>query len=314
MSRTLVITKFQVGLAGGLLLAGSAAWAQQPIGSVAMQDATVAGSLEVTGGRALLVGSSSVTAKDHAAEVSLQRGGTVTVCQTSGLHLSSGASSAAAAPLMLALDRGAIEVRMASVANDAVLTPDLRFAVRGGGPLDLYLRVTRNGDTCVEHRGASAPTLVITDSFGESTYELHAGQHVLFEHGSLREVVDHETSPCGCPAPEPPKTISLAEASLTPAGNGKISQTQAAAQHPFPAAQSEGLAPGPEIPQAPAGEVHAQVAASLTYEAPSGTAAAEPAPVVAKPVVPPAPAEEKHGFGHAIGHFFRRLFGGGSKD
>ena len=312
MSRSLGMAVCRVG---GLLLAASAAWAQQPIGSVAMQDATVARSLEVSGGRAVLVGSSSVTAKDHAAEVSLQRGGTVKVCQTSGLHLSSGVSSPAGAPLMLALDRGAIEVKMASMANDAVLTPDLRFAVKSGGPLDLYLRVTRNGDTCVEDRGASAPTLVITDSFGEATYELHAGQHVLFEHGSLREVVDHETSPCGCPAPEPPKTMSLAEASLTPSGDGKVSQTQAAVQHPFPAAQSEGLAPGPEIPQAPPGEVHAQVAASLTYEAPaSGTAAAEPAPSAADPVAAPAPVEEKHGFGRAIGHFFRRLFGGGSKD
>ena len=313
MSRSLGMAVCRIGW---LVLAASAAWAQQPIGSVAMQDATVAGSLEVTGGRAVLVGSSSVTAKDHAAEVSLQRGGTVKVCQTSGLHLSSGVSSPAGAPLMLALDRGAIEVKMASMANDAVLTPDLRFAVKSGGPLDLYLRVTRNGDTCVEDRGASAPTLVITDSFGEATYELHAGQHVLFEHGSLREVVDHETSPCGCPAPEPPKTMSLAEASLIPSGDGKVSQTQAAVQHPFPAAQSEGLAPGPEIPQAPPGEVHAQVAASLTYEAPAtGTTAAESAPVAAKPVAsPPASSQEKHGFGHAIGHFFRRLFSGGSKD
>ena len=46
---------------------------------------------------------------------------------------------------MLALDRGAFEVKMNATANDVVLTPDLRFAVRGGGPLDLYLRVTRNG-------------------------------------------------------------------------------------------------------------------------------------------------------------------------
>ena len=94
---------------------------------------------------------------------------------------------------MLALDRGAIEVQMAATTRDVVMTPDLRFTMRGDGPLDLQLRVTRNGDTCVENRGAKAPVLNVADQFGEATYELRAGQHVLFEHGSLKEVVDHES-------------------------------------------------------------------------------------------------------------------------
>jgi hypothetical protein len=274
---------------------------QQKIGSVAMQDATVAGTLEVTGGRALLVGSSSVTARDHAAEVALERGGTVTICQTSGLHLSSGTVATGNAPLMLALDRGAIEVKMNASANDAVLTPDIRFSVKGGGPLDLRLRVTPNGDTCVEHRGTNAPTLVLSDSFGDATYELHAGQHVLFEHGNLREVVDHESSPCGCP----PRTMSLAEASLTPA-NDKPGTGDAAATHPFPAAESAGLAATPEVPQAEPGVTHTQVAANLTFDS-GAPAAATAAPSAAAPPPPPA---KPHGFAHAIGHFFKRIFGG----
>lgn len=126
------------GVAVTLLLAGAACAQQQPIGSVATQDASVAGTLEVTGGRALLVGSSSVTARDRTAEVTLQRGGTVRICQTSLVKLSSGASAspAAATPLMLALDRGAIEVKMPAAQGDTILTPDLRFAVRSAGPLD----------------------------------------------------------------------------------------------------------------------------------------------------------------------------------
>ena len=118
---------------------------------------------------------------------------------------------------MLALDRGAIEVQMAATTRDVVTTPDLRFTMRGDGPLDLQLRVTRNGDTCVENRGAKAPMLNVADQFGEATYELTAGQHVLFEHGSLKEVVDHESSACGCP-PEP--TMSVADALLNPAAPG----------------------------------------------------------------------------------------------
>ena len=82
------------------------------------------------------------------------------------------------------------------------MTPDLRFTVRNAGPLDLRLRVARNGDTCVENRGPGAPTLAVSDPFGESMYEVAPDQHVLFEHGSLHEVVDNETTPCGCPGRE----------------------------------------------------------------------------------------------------------------
>jgi hypothetical protein len=304
------------------------AWAQQPIGTVGVQDATVAGALVITNGRAVLVGSTTVTARDHPAEVALNRGGAVRVCATSGLHVTSGKSaaqgksaegkSAAEAipdPLMLALDRGAIEVQMTATTSDVVMTPDLRFSLGGDGPLDLQLRVTRNGDTCVENRGAGAPVLRVAEQFGDATYELRAGQHVLFEHGSLKEVVDHESSSCGCP-PEP--TMSVADALLNPgaAGNGGTEKT-AAEEHPFPAAVSEGLAPVAAVPQAPGGVVHAEVSATLnsgdgadsTTEpravAGSGTAsgtAAAPLPAV-------QPAAPKRGVFHAVGRFFRRLVG-----
>src|SRR5207237_9775006 len=97
-----------------------------------------------------------------------------------------------AAPLLLSLDRGALEIDMNGTPSDSIMTPDLRFTVRNSGPLDLRLRVARNGDTCVDNRGPGAPTIAVSDPFGESMYELAAGQHVLFEHGSLDEVVDHE--------------------------------------------------------------------------------------------------------------------------
>src|SRR5438270_13070487 len=95
----------------------SMAQAQQSIGTVGVQDATVAGALEVSNGRAILVGNTTVTARDRTAEIALNRGGSVKVCATSGLHLTAGknAEGSAAAPipipLMLALDRGAIEVQ-----------------------------------------------------------------------------------------------------------------------------------------------------------------------------------------------------------
>ncbi|GAC1426960.1 MAG: hypothetical protein NVSMB62_24620 [Acidobacteriaceae bacterium] len=219
-------------------------------------------------GHAVLAGSVAVTAKDHTAPITLGRGGMLRVCQTSVLHLTESRAAPAAgqlaAPLLLSLDRGAIVVQMQATATDALMTPDLRFAVKSAGPLDLRLRVARNGDTCVENRGPGAPTLAVSDPFGGTSYELNSGQHVLFEHGSLHEVVDHEATPCGCPEPG----MSMADLLLAPGPGGGKSPSPAAAkaeaQHPFPAAVSEGLAPAPEVPQAPAGEVHTQVSDTLT--------------------------------------------------
>ncbi|NYF53322.1 nuclease [Tunturiibacter gelidoferens] len=298
--------------------------AQQPIGVVGIQNANVAGALEVSNGQAILVGNTTVTARDHTAEIELKRGGTVRVCATSGLHVTSGqgvgGQGASQQPLMLALDRGAIEVQMAATTHDMVMTPDLRFTMRGDGPLDLQLRVTRNGDTCVENRGAQAPVLNIADQFGETSYELKAGQHVLFEHGSLKEVVDHESSSCGCPPePAPEPTMTVADALLNP---GDASKT-AAEQHPFPAAVSAGLAPV-AVPQAPAGDLHEQVAATLSSGegADSLTPAAAPEPkgktgeattsAAAQTTTPPnsqPPTPTRHGFAHALGRFFRKIFG-----
>src|SRR5664280_2480966 len=85
--------------------------AQQLIGYVSTRDADVAGAKDVMDGRAVLMGSVSVTAKDHTAPISLGRGGTVRVCQTSVLHLSESREMMVAAPLLFSLDGGAIEIQ-----------------------------------------------------------------------------------------------------------------------------------------------------------------------------------------------------------
>ena len=245
---------------------GAHSQGQTPLGTVAVADAVVAAPagklVSVSSGRAEIAGTETVTANPaRNAEVRLTRGGSVLVCQTSSLHV----AGSIAGPLLLALDRGAMEIRMKSAGDDSVMTPDLRFTMPGGGVLDLRLRVSFNGDTCVENRGNKAPTLRLTDAFGDTSYEVKPGQHVLFEHGSLREVVDRETTPCGCP-PAAPAGVSIAEAALY-GGNTPGSAKQAEAAHPFPAAVSEGLAaPSPIPPEQPAGGTHVQVATALSYD------------------------------------------------
>lgn len=309
----------------------AAAFAQaQQLGTVAVEDATVAGAMVITNGRATLEGGATVTAKDRTATVNLSRGGQVRVCATSSLHLTAGKSAAGPAPLLLALDRGAIEVQMPVTESDVVMTPDLRLAMKADGPLDLRLRVTSNGDTCVENRGADAPAVRVTDPFGGAMYILVGGQHVLFEHASLKEVVDNESSPCGCP---PPPVVSVADAGVTssaPAAPGSVVDSKtAAAQHPFPAAISDGLAT-PAVPQATPGVTHVQVATALHYDAsapqgsPAATSsaatseAAKPSTTATEPTAspdtavaqaPPQPsAPPARDVAHSIGRFFKRLF------
>jgi hypothetical protein len=303
---------------------------QQPapksMGSVATTDAQVTGGLEVNGQRAHLISNASITAYDHGAQIDLDRGGDVQVCATSAFHL---LHSGSGDSLLFALDRGAVQIRTMSRPQDAILTPDLRFTMLTPGQLDLRMRVTREGDTCVENRGDTAPVLQITEGFGDATYHLAPGQHVLFEHGSVREVVDREQSNCGCPQSTPVMT-----AAVTPNATSVATPQQAAALNPFPTAQSADLSPTPPVVPItpPAGNATpaalAYSAASTTPPAKTPPVQAAPAPVtppqqhpsvvaVASPVgaaVPPPSPPGAHDIFHKIGHFFKRLFGGKPQD
>jgi hypothetical protein len=118
--------------------------------------------------------------------------------------------------------------------------------------------------------------------------------------------------------------MSVADALLHPIAPGDVATVEkpAAEQHPFPAAVSAGLAPPAAIPQAPAGAAHTQVSAALssgegadsvaepsaaTEKAPANAPSVVAAPQVAAPQAAPA----NHDLAHAIGRFFKHIFGGG---
>jgi hypothetical protein len=254
--------------------------AQQLIGYVNTRDAETTGVSDVLDGQAVLTGSASVTARDHTAPITLGRGGTVRVCQTSVLHLTESKTPVEPAPILFSLDRGAIEIQTEGAPNDAIMTPDLRFSVHNAGLLDLRLRIARNGDTCVDNRGPGAPTLAVSDPFGEAMYEVAGGQHVLFEHGSLHEVVDNETSPCGCPEE---KGMSIADAML--ASPNAIS----APKTPPPAPPAPIPAPVPTL-VAPAVVASAPVPPAPQPVAPVPAPAIQPAKPATVQTTPPAAA------------------------
>jgi hypothetical protein len=261
----------------------------------------VAGPLQAWNGRAYLTGSGSISAGAATAEVTLPYRGTMRVCASSTVKLAADSSAPAGEVpgLLIALDRGAVEMSFAaSTAReknaDTLLTPYFRILIGGPNAADVKVRLGEHGDTCVDNAGANAPYVVVSSVFESGLYRVQPGQRVMFEHGSLQSVVDQEKEPCGCP---PPATQ----------GNE------------FPLAQSEGLAPpsatapvvtAPPAPVASAtttlsysGTDHAaQAAGPVTTAAATPSASATPAPTV------PA-TEKKPGFFSRIGRFFRKVFG-----
>ena len=277
----------------------SSAIAAQAIGrldpSATAEKIQVSGAVTLTGEGTSLGNGSSVTAGNVTLPIHLTRGGQLDLCATTTVHLSQQYNAADAnSPLMVALDHGAIEAHYKVGKNsDVVLTPDLRILLSGPGQADVRIRLNDHGDTCVANRGNNAPYVTVSEQMGPGVYRVQPNQRVTFEHGSVRDVVDNEPQPCGCPAApvvsvasggvpaEPGKAVAkpgeavaakAAEKTENPAHPDGPSSTPA--DTAFPLAESEGLAPPPAAPTTPVvppGETHSEVTTTLKYIAPQQT-------------------------------------------
>jgi hypothetical protein len=246
--------------------------------------ATVTGALEVSGGKAVIVASGTVTSGTKTTEVLLPHRGTLRVCASTAVKLASDASVPAGetAGLMMALDRGAVEASFATGKNaDIVMTPDFRIVIGGPGAAEVKIRLGEHGDVCVENAGVNAPYVLVSSVFEGGAYRVQAGQRVMFQHGSLREVVDQEKEPCGCPP-------------------------QAVQGNEFPLAQSEGLAP---VAAPVVSGTTLSAAEPLTYDGAAKAAGAAVAPVPAEAKATPPTSAKKPGLLARMGRFFRRVFG-----
>jgi hypothetical protein len=321
---------------GWLVLVAPLLAAQQPIGRTSATEVQVSGAVDISHGETTLGNGSEITAGKQAVKITLERGGELRLCSTSSVHLSKDRSidDPANSALMIALNRGAIEANYSvGKYSDVLLTPDLRILISGPGQADLSIRVNAQGDTCIDNHGAGAPYVTVSSELEGGAYRVLPDQRVNFQHGSLREVVDHEPEPCGCPK-TPPVHVATAPGgpSSTPADTA------------FPVAQSEGLAapPAPHpVPVVPPGEPHVQVTVPLTYDGdkpatPAAAPVAAPpavapvrapappptptpevapatavasAPEVASPPPAPNPPPTQRGLFHRIGHFFSKIFG-----
>jgi hypothetical protein len=260
--------------------------------------AEVTGALQVYNGRAFIANNGAITAGLATTQVTLPYRGTLRVCASTTVKLAADSTVPAGETpgLMIAMERGAIEASFATGRNsDILLTPDFRILIGSPGAAEVKVRLGANGDTCVDNAGVDAPYVLVTSVFDGASYRVQPGQRVMFQHGSLHDVVDQEKEPCGCPPAEK---------------NG----------NEFPLAQSEGLAPTLHPAPIPAGQLGQAVESSgaLVYNAadhqPKPADAAPPlttppaGSTASAPVTPPAP-QKKRGFFRGVGRFFKRVFG-----
>jgi hypothetical protein len=262
--------------------------------------ANVTGALQIYGGRAFIAASGTITSGNQTTRVILPHRGEMRVCAMSSIKLAADSNSAAGETpgLLMAMEEGAVEMSYAATADiknaDTLLTPDFRILIGGPGAADLKVRLGTQGDTCVDNAGADGPYVVVSSVFEGGTYRVQPGQRVMFQHGSLHQVVDQEKETCGCP----------------PA---------AAEGNEFPLAQSMGLSGTPKAtpppPVNPQAQKQAQDVPPLVH---NGNDNAPVAEILSKPVAPPAPAatsqvqpqpKKKSGFFSKVGHMFRRIFG-----
>ena len=134
--------------------------------------------------------------------------GVLRVCASTTVKLAADSSVPAGETpgLMMAMDHGAVEASFATGRNsDILLTPDFRILIGGPGAAEVKVRLGQHGDTCVDNAGVNAPYVLVTSVFDGGDYRVQPGQRVMFQHGSLHEVVDSEKEPCGCPPPPQPR-------------------------------------------------------------------------------------------------------------
>lgn len=261
---------------------------------------SVTGALQVTGSRAVIAASGSITSGTRTTDVALPRRGTLRVCASTTVKLAADSSSTAgdSPSLLMAMDAGAVEMSFATAHTaDILLTPDFRILIGGPGAAEVKVRLGSGGDTCIDNPGANAPYVVVSSLFDTGLYRVQAGQRVMFQHGDLHQVVDQEKEPCGCP-PDAAKTT----------GNE------------FPLAQSEGLAPTPPpapTPKQPEGID--QVAPPLVYTSPAAATQTAQIPepgnaqtqtaITSAPTPASAAKKKNPTIFTRFGRFLKRIFG-----
>jgi hypothetical protein len=184
--------------------------AQQAIGELYATDASVKGSVVLANSGTTVLSGSSVQAGAQAATLKLDRGGSVLVCEGTKLSIT---TSQSGRELLLSLNTGNLELNYPLGAEaDTLLTPDLRLMLPGPGTVHVAVRVTPQGDTCVQSLPWNVAAITISETMGDATYQVKPDEAVVFRGGHLTEASKSQHN-CGCPTSAP---VQVAKAAPPP--------------------------------------------------------------------------------------------------
>ncbi len=173
-----------------------------PVGEVFASDASVEGSVLLTGSGAKVMSGSAVTAGQASAGLRLTRGGEVRICSRTNISVT---SSPNGRDLMLSMGVGAIEPQYPLAASaDTIMTPDFRVLLPGPGNFHFALGVDEHGNTCVRTLRWNTASIIVSELIGDGLYQVKPHEEVLFRGGKISGLV-RSAGACGCPAePAPP--------------------------------------------------------------------------------------------------------------
>jgi hypothetical protein len=189
--------KKRVLLLGCALATAPAVYAQNTIGEVFSGEASVRGSVMLSGGGTHVLSGSQVEAGEGSALVKLERGGEVRICPKTSLSLSSDAMGKS---LVLGLSAGAMELNYTlQNSSDSLLTPDFRLRLISPGTFHLAISVGSSGDTCLRPLPGNDAAVFIAETMGNDSYQLSPGKSVMFREGKISGATE-APAVCGCPA------------------------------------------------------------------------------------------------------------------
>lgn len=203
-------------------------FAQQAIGELYASDASVKGSVVLANSGTSVLSGSSIQAGAQAALLKLDRGGSVIVCDGTSLSV---ASSQTGRELLFSLNTGNLELNYPlGTEADRLLTPDFQLMLPGPGTVHVAVRVTPQGDTCVQSLPSNVSAIVVSENMGDATYQVKPDEAVLFHGGHLNQATS-STGNCGCPKP-PAVQMTKATPMPAPAPQPKPADTVPAAPAP----------------------------------------------------------------------------------
>jgi hypothetical protein len=226
---------FQLISLAALLVIGmqGATAGQQTLGELFATDARVKGSIILAGSGTSVLSGSSIQAGAQAATLKLERGGDLLVCPGTKISVT---ASQTGRELMFSLNTGNLEINYPlGTSADTLLTPDLRLLMPGPGTLHVAVRITPQGDTCVQSLPWNVAAIVVSETMGDATYQVKPDEAVLFKGGHLSEAVRSKQN-CGCPVSVPTQVAKVAAPAPT---DPKPAQPTAEPAKPLPKMSAE---------------------------------------------------------------------------